>query len=441
MKQRRTSLFKRAALTVAIGLLVFQLCSGLAMFLYLVLPLGQRAAEDQAALLVLSARAWASSTPEMRTLFAAELKADLELDMQEAAAPLNSRFLPYPYAIFLRTALTDRLGAEQRPRLSEDGRGNFQVEFAQGGHLLRFAFSKARVAPRPSWALAWIALAGTLATLGLAALLARRVSAPVAQLALAARRIGAGELPEELPETGEAELADLAQAFNQTARQLQARRENQTTLLAGVSHDLRSPLARLKMAAGLLAETSPSPLLQRMERDIEEMDRLIGAQLLLARAQERETPKIADVDALLAEMLATMEAQAPGRFRLRACAPMRKLEIAPLALRRCLANLLENALRYGGDGIIEVARKHCKHTLCIGVRDRGPGIPASQAQAVFRPFYRIESSRNRASGGSGLGLAITQRLADAQGWRVAVKARRGGGACVWLMIPATRFFL
>ena len=91
--------------------------------------------------------------------------------------------------------------------------------------------------------------------------------------------------------------------------------------------------------------------------------------------------------------------------------------LAPIALRRCITNLLDNALRYGGESKIQVVRRRIKGGICIGVRDRGPGIPPQLAEAVFRPFYRIESSRNRTTGGSGLGLAITRQLAETHGWK------------------------
>lgn len=436
--KRRASLFRRTALTVAAGLLAFQLASGLAMFVNLVLPLGRRSADDLAALLVLSARIWAELPPEKRPAFEADLRDGHGLKVQESDASLTEKILPYPYLKFLRSSLASRLAPGPAPRFSEDAQGDFQVEFARGGRRLRFEFSKARIPPRPSRALAWIAVAGVLATLGLAWLLARRVTAPVARLAEAARRIGSGDQAPQLPETGEAELADLARVFNETGRQLQARRENQATLLAGVSHDLRSPLARMKMALGMLAEEGSSPLLVRMERDIAEMDTLIGAQLELARAREREQAEFTDIDALLGELVEAAEAQMPGRLQLRADGPACKAKVAPLALRRSVGNLLDNALRYGGEGRIEVVRRRIDGTIFIGVRDRGRGIPPHLAEAVFRPFYRLESSRSRATGGSGLGLAIIRQLAETQGWGVALKSRRRGGLCAWLRIPRWR---
>jgi two-component system osmolarity sensor histidine kinase EnvZ len=202
-----------------------------------------------------------------------------------------------------------------------------------------------------------------------------------------------------------------------------------------VSHDLRSPLGRIKMALGMLDETCPSPLIARMERDIAEMESLIGAQLELARAEEREAAQATDIDALLGELIEATEAQSPGHTHLRADPPACHAEIASWALRRILANLLDNALRYAGPGRLELVRRGCSWGLLSGVRDRGPGIPAGQREAVFRPFFRLDPSRNRATGGSGLGLAIARQLADTQGWRIAIKPHVGGGASIWLAIP------
>ena len=432
--KERPSFFRRTALTLAVGLLIFQIASGAAMFVNLVLPLAHRSADDLADLLILSAYIWDELPPEKRSAFQVELREKYGLNLQESGASLSDEIGLYPYIRFLRAALTVRLPPGQLLSLSEDAHEHFQVEFTQEGRRLYFEFSKARITPRPSWALIWIAMSGILATLCLAWLLARRVTDPLARLAEAARRIGKGEQAPLLPEQGDAEIADLAHVFNETSRQLQAQRENQITLLAGVSHDLRSPLARMKMALGMLAEEYSSPLLVRMERDIAEMDELIGAQLALARAQEAEAAENTDIDALLVDLIEAADAQAPGRLQLRIDDCRCEAKIAPMALRRCIGNLLGNALRYGGEREIQVIRRRIHKTIFIGVRDRGPGIPLQLREAVFRPFYRMEPSRNRTTGGNGLGLASTRQLAETHGWQVALKSRVGGGTCIWLLI-------
>lgn len=433
---KRLSLFGRTSLTVAAGLMLAQVISGAAIFLNLIVPLAQRSADDLADLLTLSARVWTELPVENRPAFEVELRDMHGVSLSQSSAT-QPREAPghFPYLRYLRASLDNRLGPGGHAHVSEDAGEHFQVEFPQSGYPLHFEFSKSKMTPRPSWAMAWALLAVIGASLGLAWLLARRVTAPIRRLSEAAGKIARAEVPPRLPEKGERELAEVARVFNDMAGQLQARRDNQSTLLAGVSHDLRSPLARMKMAVGMLAGERTSPLLGRMERDIAEMDRLIGAQLELARAQERGHVEVVDLDALLDELCEAANALAPGRLRLSAREPALKIAIPPLALRRTIGNLLDNALRYGGDGQVEIARWRLNGNLYIGVRDRGPGIPPPFAEAVFRPFFRLESSRSRSSGGSGLGLAIARQLADTHGWRLAFKSRRGGGACAWLVIP------
>lgn len=431
----RHSLLRRTAFTVAAGLLVFQLASGAAIFFNLLLPIAHRSADDLAALLVLSARTWVELPAVTRPVFEAELKLSHGLDLTEAGTPLGDDVGHHPYINFLRSSLAARLDPGSALHVTESADGHFHADIPMAHHVLRFNFAKDLIAPRPSLALAWSVAAGLLVTLVLAWLLARRITAPVARLAEAARQIGSGERPPRLPESGELELAELARIFNQTAAQLAARRENQSTLLAGVSHDLRSPLARLKMALGMLAEERDSPLLARMERDVGEMETLIGAQLELARAQEREVAEDIDIDALLGELIEAAEAQSPGHTHLRASGPPCHADVAPLALRRIVSNFLDNALRYGGPGRLELVRRRCTGGILVGVRDRGPGIPAGMREAVFRPFFRLDPSRSRDTGGSGLGLAIARQLAETQGWKIAIKARAGGGVSAWLAIP------
>jgi two-component system, OmpR family, osmolarity sensor histidine kinase EnvZ len=429
------SLFRRTALTVAAGLLVFQLISGAAIFFNLMLPLAHRSADDFAALLVLSARTWVELPPETRPAFEKELLTSHGLDLTEVEASSDSEVSHHPYINFLRSALNNRLKNNNTTRVTEQPDGRFHADIPMAKHVLRFSFSKEMIGPRPSLALVWSLTAGLLVTLIIAGLLAHRVTAPILRLTEAARKIGAGEQPPQLPEVGEYELADLARIFNHTAAQLAARRENQATLLAGVSHDLRSPLARLKMALGMLAEEHTSPLLTRMEHDIDEMDALIGAQLELARAQEPEDLQSTNIDTLIIELIDATQAHSSKKIKFRADRLTCQVAVAPLALKRILGNFLNNALRYGGQGELMIIRRRCVDSILIGVRDRGPGIPAELRETVFRPFFRLDPSRNRNSGGSGLGLAIARQLADTQGWRVAIKPRIGGGTGIWLVIP------
>lgn len=432
-------MFRRTALTIAAGLLVFQLISGVAIFFNLVQPLAQRSADDFAALLVLSARTWVELPPATRPAFEDELHVSHSLDLAVVESSLGEEVNHHPYINFLRSALKTRLNTGTTPRVTEQPDGRFHADIPMVKHVLRFSFSKDLITPRPSIALAWSFASGLLVTIIIAWLLARRVTAPILRLTEAALKIGEGVRPPQLPESGEHELASLARIFNHTAAQLAARRENQATLLAGVSHDLRSPLARLKMALGILAEERTSPLLTRMEHDIDEMNALIGAQLELARAQEPETIQLINIDVLIDDLVDAIQAHSLKQIDFRTDRQFCEVAVAPLALKRILDNLLNNALRYGGQGKLMVVKRRYADSLLIGVRDHGSGIPAELREAVFRPFFRLDPSRNRDTGGSGLGLAIARQLADTQGWRLAIKSRNGGGTSIWLAIPILKF--
>jgi two-component system osmolarity sensor histidine kinase EnvZ len=245
--------------------------------------------------------------------------------------------------------------------------------------------------------------------------------------------MAAGTDPALLAETGPRELADLAHHFNHMAAQVRDLLDARTTLLAGISHDLRTPLARMRVALEMLSLQPTPELIARLERDVEEMNALIGQMLTLARgmsAEERQTLPLADWLRERAEL-----AGAPGSTLHVECPPDLTVEASPGVLARILDNLLGNAIRYAPGSIEVVARRIVEDghsAVRVGVLDRGPGIPPAQMEAVWRPFHRLEDSRSDRTGGHGLGLALVQQLAKAQGWQVGMEAREGGGLHVWV---------
>ena len=240
--------------------------------------------------------------------------------------------------------------------------------------------------------------------------------------------------PEALDEHGVEELAELARTFNRMAQQVQALLANRTTLLAGISHDLRTPLARMRLAVEMLPEDADPKIIARLKNDVEEMNRLIGEFLNFSRGLSREAAQATDLNLLLQELVdnvasegATVKWQ-PGTACVRA--------LGQMAVRRIVANLLSNAVRYGAGKEVELTCACAENEIRICVLDRGPGIPPQEAENVFRPFYRLESSRSTATGGSGLGLAIARQLAETNGWSITLLARAGGGTEACLIIPA-----
>jgi two-component system osmolarity sensor histidine kinase EnvZ len=262
--------------------------------------------------------------------------------------------------------------------------------------------------------------------------LARRLTQPLARLEAASALIGQGGHPLMLAETGPRELVSLSRRFNAMAQQVSDLLAARTTLLAGVSHDLRTPLARMRLALEMLKDAPNPALIERLERDIDHMNRLIGNVLELARGLQQEPPVDTDLSDFLQQIAADFST--PSSPVTLTCPPGH-WPVAPTALQRAVGNLLQNAQRYApGTPVALVARFENKHCH-IGVLDRGPGIPPAQREAVFQPFHRLDASRSPATGGSGLGLAIVRELARANGWRVSLTDNPGGGLQAWLELP------
>lgn len=260
----------------------------------------------------------------------------------------------------------------------------------------------------------------------------RRVTRPLDALADAASGLARDLNRPALPETGPVEIARVASAFNAMQRDLQRMIDARSQGLAGISHDLRLPLTRLRLRLERLPE---GELRARIEEDIAEMDAMIGSTLEFLRAgPDSERPVRLNLNALLeavAEDMAPLGAQVTLEGR--ASAPVLA---QPQALRRCLANLLENARRYGGPDIgVVVAEDEAR--VKVRVEDRGPGIPAADLERVFEPYLRLEASRARHTGGSGLGLAIARAVARANGGDITLEPRPGGGLAAILVLPRT----
>ncbi|MDO8892939.1 MAG: ATP-binding protein [Sulfurimicrobium sp.] len=423
---RRHSLFRSTAATVAAALIIFQLITLAVTVYYVMLPIAKRSADDLASLMVLSAQTWVELPPQTREDFELELAKRHNLWLFRATTPLpegGHDFLPY--LMLLESALQARTGEPIEVKTTQWEEPWFWVEIPSGGYLIRIGFPREHLGMRPPLAVLLMLAATIMLTLITAIILARRITRPLARLSEAATRIGQGNAPETLQETGAEELASLARTFNRMAFQVKELLANRTTLLAGISHDLRTPLARMRLALEMLPQDSAPQHIDRLRRDMEEMNRLIGEFLALSRGLEKETEQEIDLSQLLQE-LADHARNEGAQVEWQAQPPCPVLA-GPMALKRILGNLIGNAVRYGaGKPLTLICECHLQ-TSVIQVLDRGPGIPPDQLESVFRPFYRLESSRSITTGGSGLGLAIARQLAEANGWTIELLPREGGG--------------
>lgn len=273
---------------------------------------------------------------------------------------------------------------------------------------------------------------------------ARSIARPVAALQQAAQRMAAGDLSARVggryPQARD-ELGLLAREFDHMAGRVEALVEHGRGVLQDVSHELRSPLARLQLILELARQESGSAAathFQRAEQEIARLDHLIGELLALSR-MEADLPgmtrEAVDLGALAGDCIAAaaLDAQAQGvQLRLEAAEPLEVPGNAQL-LARALDNLLSNAIKFGGGGevLLRLARRDGLAEL--SVRDHGPGVPEADLGKLFRPFFR-GANATRADG-QGLGLAIVERIAQAHGGQLTVANADGGGLCVTLSLP------
>ena len=267
------------------------------------------------------------------------------------------------------------------------------------------------------------------AVLALSWLAVRWATRPLAQLADAAEQLGRNIKSKPLADDGPLEVARAARAFNLMQSRLLHWVGERTRVLAAMSHDLKTPITRLRLRAELLDDDQ---LRERFARDLEEMEAMVGSTLDYLRGLDNEEPQQAiDILALLESLQADL-AEVGGAVGLSG----RVVQPYPgkaQALKRCLGNLLENAVKYGKSA--EVAVQDGERELVIVIRDHGPGIPDDQLEQVFEPFYRLEESRNRDSGGTGLGLTIARGIAESHGGRLVLANHAAGGLEVRLTLP------
>lgn len=431
--RKPATLFRSTAITVASALIILQLVIFSASAYYILLPMAKRSTDDLAALMVLSAQTWVELPPQTRPDFELELARQHNLWLISSKTLLPDYEHHSPYLLLLEQALETRTGKDTRTKITEFGKTWFWVEFSSGDDHISIGFPQDRLGVQSPLALLLIAAATIILTLLTAVILARRITRPLKNMADAAKHVGLGNTPEKLAEVGVEELDELARTFNNMVQQVQLLLANRTTLLAGISHDLRTPLARMRLAMEMLPDNADPKIIARLKNDVDEMNRLIGEFLNFSRGLEKEAPQQTDLNELLHELAGHASAEGANiKWEpVRLCI----LNVGQMALRRILSNLLGNAVRYGAGKEIEV-QCECGEVVCvIRVLDRGPGIPEDELENVFRPFYRLESSRSSATGGSGLGLAIAKQLAQVNGWKLALLQRSGGGTEARLTIP------
>lgn len=347
-------------------------------------------------------------------------------DFMEEIEPLPED----PFINLVAQKIRERLGVETIITVNHYGIEGLWVSFNIGQDDFWVVIPRIHVErPFPWQWLGWGALVLILSLAG-AYLLASRINHPLNLLVNAANQLRKGEHPEKLPEDGMTELGEVSHTFNRMAESLAELDAERTLILAGVSHDIRTPLARLRLAVEMLPE-EVSYLKNGMVEDIADMDNIIHQFLDFVKGVEGEPTQMQDINSVL-KSLQERQSRA-GRNIIIEFAPTYFIPIRPLGMQRLLDNLVNNAYIYG-KGQVRVAAKIYASVVRISVFDNGPGIPESHLKKLLRPFERLDAARTNA-GGSGLGLAIADRIAKLHHGKLELINRPEGGLEARLSLP------
>ncbi|MDH2432279.1 HAMP domain-containing sensor histidine kinase [Pokkaliibacter sp. MBI-7] len=428
------SLLAKTWLILALTVLAVLLCYTLIVTQFIILPVARQSADDQAALMKLAAETWVELPPYARSYYQLELAGQHLLLLTKTPPTTRPLLKSNMFLDMLTAALARRLETDIRLRLDKDDNNLVWASFDLPTGTVYIGFARERRAfPIPIAAILILTFASLLVLITSLTIVSR-ITRPLVAASRAARRIGKGLNFEPLDETGPEEMAVLARSFNKMGKEVRELLEHRTTLLAGISHDLRTPIARMQMAIELLDDGSNDELVERLKRNLTEMDTLIGDTLALSRGMEQAPLEALPPGPWLTDLVNSFQ---NDRLRLiRLTALPEKLMLPPLALKRVLTNLIENALRYSAPGPVTLEVTMQGPQITLTVLDRGPGIPAEAKAKIFEPFYRLEASRNKHTGGSGLGLAIVAQLCEMYNWHLAVLDNPAGGTMMQLSLLA-----
>ena len=338
---------------------------------------------------------------------------------------------PEPFFSLLDQALSQEISARIRRPFWIDtvGRSNLvEIRIRLDDTVMRvFAQRSAAYASNSEIFLLWM-VGTSLVLLGVAIIFLRNQIKPILRLADAAESFGKGrEVPGFKPR-GAREVRRAAQAFIEMKRRVERTMETRTTMLAGVSHDLRTILTRFKLELALLKS---GPEIDAMKKDVDEMGRMLEAYLAFAKGDSGEQPAPTDMGAFLDEL--KTDAERNGHKTSVAFYGHPVVTVRPAAFRRCLGNLVSNAARFAKEISITGHRDH--RWLTVTVDDDGPGIPQDMREEVFRPFLRLDDARNVDEGGTGLGLAIARDIARSHGGDITLAESPMGGLRATVRVP------
>jgi two-component system osmolarity sensor histidine kinase EnvZ len=330
------------------------------------------------------------------------------------------------------TAMFERQLGQTRPFTSRNSGDRVEVSVEVKDGVLQLLIPRQRlVASNVDVFILWM-VGSSLVLLAVAIVFLRNQVRPIERLAFAAEMFGKGRTVPDFKPYGASEVRRAAQAFITMRERIERYVTQRTEMLAGVSHDLKTPLTRLKLELAMMDDTAD---VRALRADIAEMEHMLNEYLDFARGEGGEEAQNVDVADVVGEAAAAAaRARGAGADRLRLAAESGiVLSVRRNALKRCATNLIDNALKHGTH--VDVALRRNGQHVEISVDDDGPGIPAPRREEAFRPFHRLDEGRNLQSGGSGLGLAIARDIARAHGGEIVLSESAMGGLRAALRLP------
>jgi len=414
-------------------------------FYFVFYPVMKRSAEDFATLIHVNASTWHKLDENKKTDLAQRILHAHQIifssTLMSSNAKQSTSYLPYIYL------LNQKLKKRSNNPLTIDyfpaEKYQFRITLQQSPTLYVY-FEKSKIGTSPPYVFLSILLSSVLISILASYFLAHRLDKYFQPLIKASIKLSKGESPNPIDITGPSEIQLLSKSFNNMSQDVQQLLENRTTLLTGVSHNLRTPVARIKLGLELLPESTDPELIKKLDRSLNEIDKIIGQFLNMAEGMSTLTPQSCSLNLLIKELISEFNhIDADISFN-----PTTEIHcnISVTALKQILINLIENSLRYAHGSVIEIRIQQNNQHILINVIDMGPGIPDEIKNKIFQPFVSQPPHQNNNQknnipqnipGGTGLGLAICQIIAKAHHWKLSISSESGNGTCASLNIPLT----
>jgi two-component system, OmpR family, osmolarity sensor histidine kinase EnvZ len=390
--------------------------------------LARDVAADIAMLVALEDNHHGAEREKLRALAARQLNYRIRFLPGQNLAPFRGR-LTSTIDVALDDIVEQRIGPDRDFRTARIGDG-FEIRVDVHDGVLVVLVPRDRVTvSKPDIFILWM-VGSSLLLMGIAIVFLRNQVRPIERLARAADSFGKGRAVPDFKPYGATEVRRAAQAFITMRERIERHVTQRTEMLAGVSHDLKTPLTRLKLALAMMPNDADA---HSMRHDITEMEHMLDEYLAFARGEGGEDASITDLSQLVREAVAATERAQPKAQIIVTVPNHVPVSVRRAGLRRVLANLIENALKHGSKVAVTLIQDD--RLVEIAVEDDGPGIPEPRREAAFRPFHRLDEGRNLQSGGSGLGLAIARDIARAHGGDIVLDESAMGGLKATIRLP------